>query len=238
MSEWHAKRFWQDAAVTERSGGFSVALDGRAVKTPAKADLVVPTQALAQEIASEWQAQDGRIVPASMPVTCAANAAIDKVAHQHAEVAQLIAAYGDADLLCYRADSPAELVARQRELWDPLLGWAASALGADLKTVTGVIHVPQEPAVLARLSSMVHALDTFELTAFHDLVSLSGSLVLGFAAIQDLKPPQILWQLSRVDEIWQEEQWGVDEEAQDQIVKKESDFLNAKRFFDLSRRPI
>ena len=144
MSDWKAKRFWKAADVAETNHGFTVHLDGRAVKTPAKAPLVVPTRAMAQAIAKEWDAQDGLIAPDTMPVTRAANAAIDKVTHQHDEVAQMIAGYGDTDLLCYRADSPVELVARQAAAWDPLLDWAADTLEARLKPVTGIMHSPQD----------------------------------------------------------------------------------------------
>ena len=234
MSEWKAKRFWKSADVAETEGGFTVHLDGRAVKTPAKAPLVVPTRAMAQAIATEWDAQDGHIDPNSMPVTRAANAAIDKVTHQHAEVAQMIAGYGDTDLICYRADSPAELVARQAEAWDPLLDWAADTLGARLKPVTGLMHSPQDPKALAALAQRVHQMDAFRLTAFHDLVGLSGSLIIGFAALHDLHKIEALWQVSRIDETWQEELWGVDEEAREQAAKKESEFLAAKSFYDLA----
>ncbi len=234
MSDWKAKRFWKSADVAETEAGFTVHLDGRAVKTPAKAPLVVPTHAMAQAIAAEWDAQDGHIDPNKMPVTRAANAAIDKVSHQHAEVAQMIAGYGDTDLICYRADSPVELVARQAAAWDPLLEWAAEALGARLKPVTGLMHSPQDPKALAALAQRVHQLDAYRLTAFHDLVGLSGSLIIGFAALHDLHDIQALWRLSRVDETWQEDLWGVDEEAQEQAAKKESEFQSAKIFYDLA----
>ncbi|MFO7771254.1 MAG: ATP12 family protein [Roseovarius gahaiensis] len=235
MSEWKAKRFWKTAKVAETEQGFTVHLDGRTVKTPAKAPLVVPTRAMADAIAKEWDAQDGDIAPYTMPVTRAANAAIDKVTHQHAEVAQMIAGYGDTDLICYRADSPAELVARQAEAWDPLLDWAADILDARLKPVTGIMYSPQDPKALAALAQRVHQMDAYSLTAFHDLVGMSGSLIIGFAALHDLHDIQALWRLSRIDEIWQAELWGVDEEAQEQAAKKESEFLAAKIFYDLAK---
>jgi len=235
MSEWAAKRFWKEAGVSETDQGFGVHLDGRRVRTPAKAELIVPTHAMAQAIATEWDAQDSKIVPDTMPVTRAANAAIDKVAHQHAEVARMIADYGDSDLLCYRAESPAELAARQAEAWDPLLDWAESVLSARLHPRTGVMHQPQGVEPLARLHGQVEMLDNWALTAFHDLVSLSGSLIVGFAAIHDLHPAKTLWHLSRIDETWQQEQWGNDEEAEAVALRKETDFLNAKYFYDLSR---
>ncbi|NHQ74011.1 ATPase [Roseovarius gahaiensis] len=235
MSEWKAKRFWKTAKVAETEQGFTVHLDGRTVKTPAKAPLVVPTRAMANAIAQEWDAQEGDIAPYTMPVTRAANAAIDKVTHQHAEVAQMIAGYGDTDLICYRADSPAELVARQAEAWDPLLDWAADILDARLKPVTGIMYSPQDPKALAALAQRVHQMDAYSLTAFHDLVGMSGSLIIGFAALHDLHDIQALWRLSRIDEIWQAELWGVDEEAQEQAAKKESEFLAAKIFYDLAK---
>lgn len=235
MSEWKAKRFWKAASVVETPEGFTVQLDGRAVKTPAKTPLVVPTRAMASAIAAEWDAQQGIIDPRSMPVTRSANAAIDKVATQHAEVAQLIADYGDSDLLCYRAPGPAELIARQAEMWDPVLDWAAEVLGVRLATASGVIHVPQDKATLKQLADRVHAMDNFALAAFHDLVSLSGSLILGFAAIMDHRPAEAIWRLSRLDEDWQIEQWGVDEEAAAMAETKRSAFLHAKFFHDLSR---
>ena len=226
MSDWKAKRFWKEAAVVEAEGGYTVELDGRGIKTPAKRALVVPTRAMAQKIAAEWQAQDGVINPDTMPATKTANAAIDKVALQHAEVADMLAAYGDCDLLCYRADSPAELVARQAEQWDPMLEWAREALGVSLQARVGIMH--------ARLSARTHALSNFQLAAFHDLVSLSGSLILGFAAALDAKEAESIWEISRLDEIWQAEQWGNDDEADALAAVKKTSFLHAKLMFDLS----
>lgn len=235
MSEWAPKRFWTDATVTDADGGFTVLLDKRAVKTPAKAPLILPTQAMAQAIAEEWQAQTDKIDPNTMPVTRSANAAIDKVRIQHTEVADMIAAYGDSDLLCYRADSPEELVARQAETWDPYLVWAEEALGAKLEPRTGVIHAGQDSAALTRLSEAVHAFDPFELTAFHDLVALTGSLILGFAAERSWAESSAIWSASRVDENWQIEQWGEDEEASATEQVKKRSFEEALRFLGLSR---
>jgi chaperone required for assembly of F1-ATPase len=235
MSEWKAKRFWKSASAVEVDGGFSVELDGRIVKTPAKQALLVPTHAMARAIAVEWDAQEGAINPNTMPVTKTANAAIDKVTVQHAEVADMLAAYGDSDLLCYRAAAPEELVARQAERWDPMLDWAADALDVRLLPRTGVIHAPQEPLEVEKLYHRTHALDAFELAAFHDLVSLSGSLILGFAAALDARPTQQLWELSRLDETWQEEQWGEDEDATALAEIKREAFLHAKQMFDLAQ---
>lgn len=236
MSEWKVKRFWDETAVAEVEGGYTVTLDGRPVRTPAKAALVLPSQALAEAVAAEWAAQDGEIAPHAMPITRTVNSAIDTVASNRAQVVAELAGYGETDLLCYRAEAPAELVARQAERWDPLLDWAAENLGARLVPVAGVIAVQQDAAGLARLAAQINALDPFELAAFHQLVALSGSLVIGFAAISGLHTAEELWVLSRVDEDWQAEQWGVDDEAAEQIALKRRAFLDAAHIFQLTRR--
>ena len=235
MSDWKTKRFWKAATVAQTGDGFAVELDGRRIKTPAKAALVLPTQHMAQAVAVEWDAQQEQINPATMPVTRTANAAIDKVTPQHAEVADLLAAYGDSDYLCYRAETPDELAARQGDVWDPMLDWGAQALGARLLPRVGIMHKPQDAQVVAHLSARVQALNAFELAAFHDLVSLSGSLILAFAATRDARPPEELWEISRLDEIYQIEQWGPDDEAEALVEIKKASFLHAKRMFDLAQ---
>jgi len=230
---FEAKRFWKEAKARQTDGGWTVQLDGRPVRTPAKAPLVVPTRAMADLIATEWDAQEGKIDPLTMPATRSANAAIDKVVHQHAEVAEMLAAYGDSDLLCYRASYPQGLIDRQAAIWDPVLDWAAQDLEARLTPVSGVMHAPQDADALARLTAMVHAFTPFQLAAFHDLVSISGSLILGFAATKRHRPIKDLWTISRLDESWQEEQWGVDEDAAAQADLKKQAFLHADRFFHL-----
>ncbi|MEM9551292.1 MAG: ATP12 family protein [Pseudomonadota bacterium] len=231
MSEWKQKRFWTDVQVTPVENGFAVQLDGRVVKTPAKSTLILPTDGMAQRVAAEWEAQVDVVDPTAMPFTRSANAAIDKVRVQQAEVADLLADYGDSDLLCYRADGPRELVARQARDWDPALDWAAKMLGARLDVHTGIMHKAQSPEVVAHLRRQVHDLTAFQLAAFHDLVSLSGSLVLGFAATRGWKPAAEIWEISRLDERWQEEQWGPDEEATARAAHKREAFLHADAFF-------
>ncbi|GHG96742.1 ATP12 family chaperone protein [Pseudodonghicola xiamenensis] len=234
MSEWKRKRFWDETSVAECDGGFQVLLDGRVLKTPAKSALILPTRAMAEAVAAEWAAQDGEIDPGSMPFTRSANAAIDKVRPQRAEVADMLADYGDSDLLCYRADAPQELADRQAAQWEPALDWAAETLGARLEAREGVMHRPQDPEGQARLRAHVHQLDPFQLAGFHDLVSLTGSLILGFAAARDWRDADTIWTLSRLDELWQEEQWGEDDEAQEAANIKRDAFLHAKKFFDIA----
>lgn len=236
MSGWAAKRFWKETTVGAAEGGFQVRLDGRAVKTPAKSPLVVPSRALADAMAAEWDAQEDSVDPNTMPVTRMCNSAIDKVAVQHAAVADMLAAYGDSDLLCYRATNPQELIARQAEKWDPILDWAVDSLNAPLKPVSGIIHAAQDEAALKSLTYRVHALSAFQLTAFHDLVSMSGSLILAFAVTHGRLDADAAWSLSRLDELWQEEFWGKDEEAQELVEKKSKEFALAAWFFSAIER--
>lgn len=231
MGEWKQKRFWTEAHTAEQEGGFAVLLDGRQVKTPAKTPLIVPTQELGSLIAAEWDAQEGEVNPETMPMTRAANAALDKVTPQFDEVAALLAAYGESDLLCYRANAPEELIARQAAVWDPLLEWAAQKFDARLSIGHGVMFIDQDTQSVDRLKAQVFALTPFQLTAFHDLVAMSGSLVLALAAIHDHMEIGDVWETSRVDETWQSEQWGKDDEAEEIADKKRASFEDAMRFF-------
>ncbi len=233
MSGWKAKRFWQKATVEAVEGGWTVRLDARPVRTPAKAPLVLPTRALAEAVADEWEAQQGEVKPDTMPFTRAANSAIDKVAPQQAEVVAIIAAYGGSDLLCYRATGPQDLCDRQSRAWDPLLDWAAERLGARLAATAGVMHVAQAPDALARLSARVEAMTPFQIAAFHDLVALSGSLVVALAVVDGRIGTEEAWALSRLDECWQIEQCGEDEEAAAAAEVRRAAFHQAARFFAL-----
>ncbi len=231
MTGWTPKRFWTSATVEPEGAGFAVRLDGRAVRTPAKAPLILPTRAMAEDVAAEWAAQGDRIDPETMPATRAANSAIDKLSVQQAEVAAMLAEYGGNDLLCHRAAEPPALVARQAAAWDPLLLWAAEALDAPLAVTTGVMPAAQPAASLARLAAEVAGLDPFRLAAFHDLVTLSGSLVLALAVIRGRIGPEEAWALSRIDEDWQAELWGEDAEAAAAGARRRAAFLQACRFF-------
>jgi len=236
VSEWQAKRFWTQAKPeADASGaGWTVTLDGRLVKTPGRSTLIVPTRAMADAIAAEWNAQGERIDPFTMPATRAANSAIEKVAPQREAVIDALAEYGASDLLCYRADAPQLLVARQVEAWDPLLAWAKAALGAELKPVTGVMFVAQSTEALAALRAPLAAATDFELAALHDLIMLSGSLVIGLKA-REVSDPGPLWEASRVDETFQADEWGYDEEAVAAAEAKRAAFVAAHRFFLLSQ---
>ena len=235
MSEWAAKRFWQAADVVSDEAGFSVTLDGRAVKTPLKAPLVLPSQEMAQAIALEWDAQDGVIDPTSMPVTRSANAAIDKVSLQHGDVVDMLAAYAETDLLCHRADGPEALVARQHQHWQPLLDWGAQTHNAPLVVTTGILPAMQPQNSLESYRKRIAEFRPFSLTALHDLIMLSGSLVLGLAVAARRIQADEAWAISRIDETFQIEQWGKDEDAMEAAALKHEAFRHAERFLRLAQ---
>ncbi|NUB44500.1 ATPase [Fertoebacter nigrum] len=233
MAGWVAKRFWQQAEACPCAGGFTVTLDGRAVKTPAKTPLVVPTRALAQAIADEWQAQEGIVRPDTMPCTRSTNSALDKVTPQFDAVVNELAGYGATDLLCYRATGPARLIDMQAAAWDPLLLWAAAALDAPLRVTHGVVPIDQPAASLAALAAQVRGQSAFQLAGFHDLVAISGSLILALAVTQGRLTVDQAWTLSRLDETWQAELWGADDEAAESDALRRVGFAHAGRFYGL-----
>lgn len=233
MSEWKAKRFWTEVTVEPVTGGHAVRLDGRPVKSPAKTEVIVPTRPLAEAVAEEWRAVSEVVDPTVMPFTRAANAALDRVTAQRAEVADMLSEYAASDLLCYRADAPEALVERQAAGWDPLLDWAAERYGARLVPTVGVMFAAQDDAALSRLRAPVLEMSPWQLTALHDLVALSGSLVIALAVVEGARAPEEAWDLSRIDETWQIEQWGEDEEAQEIAALKRADFLRAARLWRL-----
>ena len=229
------RRFWREARVEEASGGYTVRLDARPLRTPAKAPLVMPTRPLAEAVAAEWDAQADEVRPADLPLTRSANSAIDRVAPQRPAVVEAIAAYGETDLLCYRAPHPEGLARRQAELWDPLLDWADAAFGARLRTGTGVMHVMQPARATEALAEAVAAHDAWALTALHELVTLSGSLVLGLAVSHRRLDAAEAWRLSRLDEDWQIAEWGEDAEAAAAARRRHAEFMEAERLLHLLR---
>lgn len=235
MTEWKARRFWKKADIRPAEGGWEVVLDDKPVRTPGKHPLILPTEALARAIAEEWDAQSDVIDPNSMPLTRAANSAIEKVAPQFDDVAGMLADYGGTDLLSYRAEQPEDLVHAQAAGWDPLIDWAATDLQAPLRITHGVVPVTQDQASLNRLHDRVRTLDNFGLTALHDLVTLPGSLILGLAVIDGRLTAEQAFALSRIDEEHQAKLWGEDDEARAAAESRRAAMAQAARFWALSR---
>lgn len=229
------KRFYKQVAVVAQTDGHGVQLDDRPVRTPARVPLTVPTKALAQAVAAEWQAQGDRLDPRTMKLTGLANAAIDQIAPDPVAFAAGIARYGQSDLLCYRAEGPQELVARQAAAWDALLDWARSRYDVDFRITAGIMPVDQPPETLARQAQAVAALDPFTLAALSTLVTISGSLVCGLAIVEGGWDAGTVWAATQVDEDWQAELWGEDAEAMAQTAGREREFLLSASFWALSR---
>lgn len=235
MSEWKPRRFWQKAELIEVAGGWQVALDGKPMNTPGKLPLVLPTQALGKGIVAEWDAVGEVIDPRDMPLTRAANSAIERVTPQFDRVAAMLAEYGGTDLLSYRADRQDALNREQAAAWDPLLDWAAETLGARLVVTGGVIPVAQDATALQALAGRVTALDVWGLTALHELVTLSGSLVLGLAVVHGRLSADEAHGLARLDEDYQARIWGRDDEAEAAAQARRAAMRDAERLWQLSR---
>jgi chaperone required for assembly of F1-ATPase len=219
--------------VVPEDEAWAIRLDGRPVRTPMRAPLALPTDALASAIADEWTGVAEDIDPRAMPLTGLANAAIDRVAPERTAFAADLARYAEADLACYRAEGPPSLVERQAASWDPLLAWARRRYDVDFHTTAGVVHVEQPPATVDRLSHAVVALDPFRLAGLSPLVTIGGSLVAALKVLERALAPEQAWEAVTVDDRWQLEQWGADAEAEAALDNRRRDFLAAARFLDL-----
>ena len=227
------RRFWKVAEVVDSGAGFGVALDDRPVKTPARAELVVPTRMLAEAIAAEWNECGETIDPRAMQLTALANAAVDQVAPDKASFAAILARYAESDLTCYRAEGPDMLVARQEERWDALLAWARRRYDVDFACVSGVMHVSQPAETVKKLGHAVTALGAFHLAGLSPLVTIGGSLVAGLAVLEEMMPAEDAWEAVSLDDRWQLEQWGDDAEARLALDARHRDFMAAARFLEL-----
>lgn len=230
------KRFYRAASTDQRDEGFVVLLDGKPVRTPARALLALPSEALASAIAEEWDRQDEEVDPETMPMMRHACTALDRVLPQRDAVADEVARFGATDLLCYRADEPETLVRRQDEAWQPWLDWLEESHGVRLATTTGIMPIDQDDAALQRLRKVVGTHDAFELTALHGAVSITASLVIGLALSVGRLDAATAWRLSRIDHDHQTARWGEDPEAAQVAAKSEAELNAAGRFLELVRR--
>jgi chaperone required for assembly of F1-ATPase len=227
------KRFWKEVTVEPEGERWGIRLDGRLVRTPARAPLVVPTEALAEAIADEWRSVGENIDPRAMPLTGLANAAIDRVAPEREAFAEGLARYAEADLACYRAEGPRALVSRQEKSWDRLLAWGRRRYDVDFATTCGLMRVAQPAATVERLGHAVVALDPFQLAGLSPLVTVGGSLLAALAVLEQAITPQEAWNAVSIDEQWQLEQWGADTQAEMALENRHRDFLAAARFLEL-----
>lgn len=230
-SEERLKRFWKAVDVAEGEGGWAVLLDGRTPKTPAHAKLVLPTGAAARLVADEWAAQGEFIEPGTMPATRLASTAIDRVSQVRDAVADEIAAYAGSDALCYVAEHPTALVERQAQDWAPWRDWAARELGVALALAEGLAHRAQDPAAVGRVKALALDLDDFALTGLAAATPLLGSAVLALAVHRGALSGEAAFELSRLEEAFQEDQWGVDAEAAERTANRRAEAVLFDRWF-------
>jgi chaperone required for assembly of F1-ATPase len=218
----------------EQSGdGFRLLLDGKAVKTPKSRVLAVPSRALAEALAAEWNALEDKLDPEALPLTRLANTAVDGTAENRALMLDDLSRYADGDLICYRAEAPEALVAREAAAWDPLLAWARETLGAGLVVASGVVHRPQAPEAIVALRAAAAGFDDFALTAAHLAIGLTGSVVIGLALAKGRLTAEEAWAAATVDETFQAEIWGVDAEAKARADRHLGALRSAERFLRL-----
>jgi len=227
------KRFYKQAAASEGDDGLTIALDGRALRTPAKSSLTLPSRALAAAIADEWNSQDETIDPTTMPMMRLAGTAIDRVMPQMETVITGLAAFAGSDLLCYRAEVPLALVAEQAKAWDPLLEWARHRHQLELTVTAGVVPVRQPLGTLARAGALLATYDAFTIAALHSAASATGSLVIGLALRDRKLDAERAFAVSQIDEAFQTRKWGLDPEAEAVRQALHRDLADASAFFGL-----
>jgi chaperone required for assembly of F1-ATPase len=223
------KRFYKEVTTEAGATGFRVLLDGRGIRTPARRPLALPSRELAEAVAEEWRCQGETIDPGSMPLTRLVNSAVDGVADRMAEVRAAILAYGASDLLCYLADGPDELVARQSRRWGEIHAWVGRSFGVELELAVGVMPVAQDEEVLRQLDSALGQPSALELAALHVMTASMGSLLLSLAVLHGRLTPGQAWELAHLDEDFQIEKWGRDEEASERRQRRWAEIEAASR---------
>lgn len=226
------RRFYTDVSIGEAEGGFTILLDGRPVRTPARGLLLAPTRRLAEAMAAEWAAQETEINPFTMPLTRLVNVALDRVAPEAAAVRDEVVRYAGTDLLFYRAEGPQKLVDRQAQHWDPLLEWMNAAHDARFFLSEGIRHVTQPEEALARVRDLVPQ-SPLRLAAVHSMTTLTGSALIALAVAQSVVDVDAAWAAAHVDEDFNRDQWGDDEMATARRAARRVEMDAAARLLDL-----
>jgi chaperone required for assembly of F1-ATPase len=229
------KRFYKDVRVEPGSDGFGISLDGKPLRTPAKAPLSLPSAVLAEAIAEEWRSQGEEVKLDRLPLTRLASTALDLVAMRRAEVAAEVTRYAGTDLVCYRAGHPPELARRQHEAWQPLIDWATLRYDAPLEVTAGVLPVAQSAASLRAFAVAVETYGALELAALHLATSACGSLVVALALVEGRLDVEGAFAASQLDETFEIEQWGEDAEQMQRRAALKDDMALAHRFLALLR---
>lgn len=229
------KRFYTDVSVISVDGGWRVMLDSRPVRTVGGAGQIVPSRALAESLAGEWRSQGETIDPRAFPLRDLADYAIDRIAPDPPATVTALLSFAETDTLCYRADPGEPLHQRQDEVWEPLLAAAETRHGIRFERLAGIMHRPQPAATLARLRSVLTALDPFTLAAAKTLASLAGSLTIALAALEEGAEPDALWAAANLEEDWQAAIWGWDSDALARRNRRQAEFALAMMLAALSR---
>lgn len=224
------KRFYKNVAVTAAN---QIELDGRAVKTPLKAPLILPTRALAEAVAEEWRAQVKVINPGVMPLTKLANTALDRAVSERHNMIEELVRYANDDLVCYRAEAPVSLVQRQQSVWDPVIVWAEQDLRVLFKTAQGIIHADQPPETLDAVRRRLERLDHFALTAIYNVATMLGTILITLKLNDISMTPDAAWAAAHLDEDFQIEEWGHDEEQAKRRAGRRAEFDATISFLQL-----
>lgn len=227
------KRFYQDVTVEAACGFWQVKLDGKTIKTPHRHDVNLPTKALADAVAAEWAAQQETVKPASMPLMGMAAFALDILSAERGRFVEDVMAYADTDLLCYRASYPEELVRRQRAAWQPLLAWMQEEYNVTFAVTEGVQPVEQSPDVPLILAGYVMDMEDWQLSAFYHAVKTSGSFVIALALLEGRINADQAYQAAYLDDLFQQDQWGEDDEAIGSLELAASELVAVERFATL-----
>ena len=224
------KRFYKDVSVTRTDLGWVVSLDGRPIKTQGGRPQVLPSEALAEKLAAEWRAQGEDIDPAAFRFRDMADYALDVVVRDRAALVEKLLGYAETDTLCYRAEPEEPLYRRQQEVWEPIVSAMETREGVNLHRISGILHRPQTEETRARLATRLEALDPFTLAALEQTTSLAASLCIGLEALQVGADGEALWDAANLEEDWQADLWGRDEEAEERRERRKGDFLAALEF--------
>lgn len=227
------KRFYKKVSVSEQGNMYTVLLDGKAIKTPEKSLFVMPTKKMAEAAAKEWGAQEQDIDPISMPITKLINTAIDRVDRRREDIIDELVNYVGSDQLCYRAEEPIELIELQNELWNPLLSRMKENHDISLKLTTGITFIQQDPMALNKIRVLLQKIESYKLTAFYSMITINGSVSIGFNLFEGHIDVEHAWDAGQLDENFQTSQWGVDDEAEIRRDNLKSELKNAAYFLTL-----
>ena len=227
------KRFYKNVEVSSTDEGFLITLDKKALLSPGKSILVVPTKALADAIADEWGNQEINIIPSTMPLMTLTATAIDRVRPRPDDTIDEILNFLQTDLLCYRAEEPEALVLEQDQLWNPLLDWCEGLIGSAFNVTSGIMPVMQAPKLISSAQKILKSYNEFELLGLHQFTSIAGSAVIGLSLLEHQIELEAAWQAAFVDDYFQINNWGEDAEASLRIANRRREMLEIKEFLDL-----